>query len=75
MHKCRIDGNGLIWSNVRTVLEVVVLPFLLTFKVEAGKTTQVFLANSFVNSRTSSDSLTVIVGSVGPPVGLGFDIP
>ena len=56
-------------------LQVVVLSFLLSFEVKSCKTTQIFLANSFVNSGTTTNTFSVVMCSVCPPISLGFDIP
>ena len=50
------------------------LSLLLCFEVETSQTSKVLLAYCFVHSSTSSNPLSVVVSSVGPPVRLGLDI-
>ena len=51
-------------------LQVIVLPLLLCLEVESGQPPQVLLAYGFVDCGASPDPLSVVVGGVGPPVGL-----
>lgn len=50
------------------------LPLLLSLEVEAGQPAQVLLAHSLVHGGSAADTLAVVVGCVGPPVGLGLDV-
>ena len=63
------------FNNVKwPYLQVVVLPLLLRLEVEPGQPAQVLLAHRLVHSGTAADALPVVVGRVGPPVSLGFDV-
>lgn len=68
----RVDRDGFVGLQVWTVFQVVVLAFLLVFQEETSETAHVFLANRFVDGRASADTLTIVVGGVGPPVCLLF---
>lgn len=35
MHSSGVDSHGFLSADIRTILEVTVLPFLLRFQVEA----------------------------------------
>ena len=50
------------------------LPFLLSLEVETGQPAQVLFAHRLVHSGATPDSLPIVVGRVGPPVGLGLDV-
>ncbi len=50
------------------------LPLLLSLQVKTSETAQILFAYCLVNSCTSSNSLSIIVCGIGPPVGLSFDI-
>ena len=75
MYESRINGDSFIWSDVRAILEIVMLPLLLSLKVKSSETAQILLADSLVNSCTSSNPLSIIVSGISPPVSLSFDIP
>lgn len=55
-------------------LQVVVLPLLLSFQVQTGQSPQVLLAHCLVHSGTTTDSLSIVVGSVGPPVSFSLHV-
>lgn len=55
-------------------LQVVVLPLLLSFQVQTSQPPQVLLAHRLVHSGSTADSLTVVVGSVGPPVSFSLHV-
>ena len=42
--------------------------------MQPSEAPEVFLANGFVDGCPSANSLSVVVGSVGPPIGLGLDV-
>lgn len=50
------------------------LPLLLSFQVQTGQSAQVLLAHRLVYSGATTDSLTVVVGGVSPPVSFGLDV-
>ena len=50
------------------------LPLLFSLQVETSKTTKVLLTDCLVHGGSSSNSLSVIVSCVGPPVCLGLDV-
>jgi len=56
-------------------LQVVVLSFLFGFEIETSQTSQVLLADGFVDSGASTNTFTVVVGCVCPPVCLHLDVP
>jgi hypothetical protein len=49
VHSGGVDGNRLLWRDVGSVLEVVVLPLLLALEVEPRQPTQVLAAHSLVH--------------------------
>lgn len=51
------------------------LPLLFCLQVQAGEAAQVLFANSLIYSGPAADSFTVVVGSVGPPISLGLNVP
>lgn len=55
------------------VLEVRVLPLLLSLEVKTSKAAQVLLRDRLVDRGTSTDTLTVVVSDRRPPVGLRLD--
>lgn len=55
-------------------LQVVVLPLLLSFQVETSQSSQVLLTHGLVHSRSTADSLTIVVGGVGPPIGFSLHV-
>lgn len=55
-------------------LQVVVLSLLLSLQVQTGQSPQVLLAHCLVHSGSTADSLTVVVGCVGPPVSFSLDV-
>lgn len=55
-------------------LQVVVLSFLLSFQVQTCQSAQILFAHSLVHGGATTDSLTVVVGGVGPPVSLGLHV-
>jgi hypothetical protein len=57
MHHGGVNGHGFLGRDVRTILQVVVLTLLLCLEVQSGKTTQVFLADGFVNLEEERVSL------------------
>mmetsp|Transcript_45139 Transcript_45139/g.81181 ORF Transcript_45139/g.81181 Transcript_45139/m.81181 type:complete len:277 (+) Transcript_45139:4424-5254(+) len=74
VHSCSVDGNCLLSAHVRSILQVVVLPLLLSFEPQACKSAKVFLARGFVHGGTSANTLSIVVGGVCPPVCLGLDV-
>ena len=68
------DGNGLLGRDVRTVLQVPVLPLLLGLQVQSSQSTQVLPDNGLVDGSTSPDTLSVIVRDRSPPIGLALDV-
>ena len=64
------DGNSLLWGDVRSILEVVVLPLLLCLQVETCQPAQVLAAYCLVHSGSTPNTLPVVVGHIGPPVRL-----
>ena len=69
-----IDGHGLLSSDVGPILQIVVLSFLLCLEVEPGEATQVLLAHCLVHSGSTTDPLSVVVSSVGPPISFTLHI-
>ena len=69
-----VDSHRLLRCDVRPILQVVVLSLLLRLQVESGESTEVLLADCLVDSGSPADALSVVVGRVGPPVGLGLDV-
>jgi len=52
-----------------------VLSLLLTLEIETRESAEVLLTNCLIDCGTPPDSLAIVVGSIGPPVCLGFNIP
>ena len=50
------------------------LSLLLSFQVQTGQSSQVLLADRFVHSGSTTDTLTVVVGRVSPPVCFGLNV-
>lgn len=50
------------------------LSLLLSFQVQTSQSPKVLLAHRLVYSGTPSNPLTVVVGSVGPPVSFGLHV-
>ena len=61
-----VDRDGLLGTDVRTVLKVTVLPLLLGLEVETSETTQVLLHHGFINGGTTTNTLTIVVGNTIP---------
>ena len=61
MNSRGVDGNGLLSTDIRAVLEVSVLTLLFGLQVQSSKTTKVLLDHSFVDRSTSANTFTVIV--------------
>ena len=74
VHSRGVDGDSLLGGDVWSVLQVVVLSLLLSLQVEPRQTPQVLLAHCLVDGGASSDSLAVVVRSVGPPISLGLHV-
>ena len=70
-----INGNRLLGTNIRTILEIVVLPFLFSLQPKTRQPTQILLHHGLVHGTAALDALTVVVGNIRPPIGLGLDIP
>mmetsp|Transcript_2955 Transcript_2955/g.8791 ORF Transcript_2955/g.8791 Transcript_2955/m.8791 type:complete len:467 (+) Transcript_2955:3703-5103(+) len=69
-----VDGNGFLGAHIGSVFQVVVLPLLLRLQIQPGQAAQVLPGNRLVDRRTPPDSLPVVMGHVGPPVGLHLDV-
>lgn len=69
--------TALIWAiqGGHEYLQVIMLPFLLSFQVESGQPAQVLLTDGFVHSGSAADPLPVVVSCVCPPVSFGLHIP
>lgn len=50
------------------------LSLLLCFQVQTSQSSQVLLAHGLVHSSSTTDSLTIVVGSVCPPVGFSLHV-
>ena len=57
------DGGGLFGADVQTVLKTCVLAFLLGLEVETGETPKVLLDDGLVDSRATTDTLSVIMSN------------
>ena len=62
MNGCRVDCYGLLSTDIRTILQVSVLTFLLCLQIKAREPTEIFLHNGFVDCCTTPDTLTIVVG-------------
>ena len=50
------------------------LSLLLRLQIQPCQTTKVLLTDCFIDSRSSANTLSVVVSGVGPPIGLGLDV-
>ena len=75
MHCCSVDRNSFFRSDIWTILEIIVLSLLLRLQIETCQSAQVLLTHGLINSSSSSDSLSVIVGRVSPPISFRFNVP
>mmetsp|Transcript_36325 Transcript_36325/g.81860 ORF Transcript_36325/g.81860 Transcript_36325/m.81860 type:complete len:205 (-) Transcript_36325:1970-2584(-) len=75
MYSGCVDCNRLLCTEVWTILQIVVLALLFSLKPQASKTTKILLANCLVNSGTSSDTFSVVVSNICPPISLSFYVP
>ena len=55
----RVDRDSLFRRNVRSILEVRVLPLLFSLEVETSETTQVLLGDSFLREEKQQRRLAV----------------
>lgn len=69
-----VDGDRLFVGDGWAIFEVVVLSLLLRLQIQTRKSTKILRRDRLVDGRTTSNSLTVVIGNVGPPVGLRFDV-
>ena len=51
------------------------LSLLLCLEIQPGESAQVLLADRLVDGGAATNSLPVVVGSVGPPVSLHLHVP
>ena len=58
-----VNSYSFLCTDIRTILEVSMLAFLLCFKIEPRETTEVLLDNCLIDSRTAPDTLTVVVSN------------
>lgn len=64
----RVQSDTLLRSYVRSVLQIIVLTLLLVFEEETGQTTHILFTDCFVHSCASTNTLSVVVGCVRPPI-------
>ncbi len=57
MDCCGVDSNSFLRGHIWTIFQVVVLPLLLSFQIQASQPTKVFTTHSLVNSGSSPDAL------------------
>lgn len=69
---CSVNCDCLITSDVWSIFQVIMLTFLFCFEIKASEAAQIFFANRFVNSGTSSDSFSIVVSSISPPISFSF---
>jgi len=74
MNQCCINCHTLLCGDIRAIFKIAVLPLLLRFQIETCKSTQIFLANCFINGGSSFYSLPVVISSVSPPIRLLFHV-
>ena len=70
----RVDSCSFFCCQVWTIFEVIVLPLLLGLEIKTSQAAQVFLAYSFVNCCTSSDSFSIVVSGICPPISLCLNV-
>ena len=74
MDSCSKDGNCFFSRNIRTILQIIMLSLLFTLQIQSSQSAQILFTDSLVDCRSSSNSLSIVVSSVCPPVGLHLDI-
>ncbi len=70
----RVNSCGFFCCQIWTIFEVIVLPFLLSLEIKTSQAAEVFLAHRFVDCCSSSDSFSVVVGGICPPIGFRLNI-
>jgi hypothetical protein len=56
-----VDCDSFLCTDVRTVLEVAVLAFLLGLEIQACQTSEVLLYDGLIDGGAATNALTVIV--------------
>ena len=74
MHRGSINSDSFFCCYVWAIFKVVVLPLLLCFEVKTRQSSQVLFAYCLVNRSSSSDSFSIVVGRIRPPVSLRFHV-
>lgn len=64
----------LLYCYVLQYLQIVMLSFLLSLKVQSSQSTQILLTNSLVHCCSSADTLSVVVSCVSPPISFSLHI-
>mmetsp|Transcript_10204 Transcript_10204/g.41240 ORF Transcript_10204/g.41240 Transcript_10204/m.41240 type:complete len:678 (+) Transcript_10204:3871-5904(+) len=74
VHGGCVDGHSLLGCDVGAILQVVVLPLLLSLEPQSREPPQVLAAHGLVHGGAAANALAVVVRHVGPPVSLGLDV-
>ena len=74
VHSGGVDCNCLLGTDVRTILQIVVLSLLFGLEPQTSKPSQVLLHHSLIYCSSSLDTFTIIVCNIGPPISLRFDV-
>ena len=74
MHHCSVNRHGLFGRDIRAILQVVVLSFLLGLEPQSCKSSQILLRNGLVHRGTPTNTFSVVVCNRNPPVGLALDV-
>jgi hypothetical protein len=69
-----VNSHSLLSGNVGTILKIVVLSLLFSLEPQTSKPSKILFAHCLINSGTTLDPFSVVVGYVRPPISLGFDI-
>ena len=75
VHQSGVNSHTFFCRNIGSIFEIAVLSLLLGFEIEPGQSSQIFLADCLVDSGSPFNSLSVVVGGIGPPISLLFDVP
>ena len=74
MHSGGVDSHSLLSGEIRAVLQVIMLSFMLGFEIQTRQSPQVLLADRFIDSGTSPDTFSIEIRSVGPPISLALHV-
>lgn len=74
MHESCVNRHRFFRRKVRSVFQIIMLPFLFIFQCQSCQSTQILLTDCFINSSSSFNSLPIIISCISPPVRFLLDI-